>query len=222
MNVKRMVMRIIRGRWRLFLSGLVFLLTIATLLIRGWHWSPGFLIAWDVGVVLYLFLIWRMVAYADTTFIRQSSKLQDVGRYAVPAVTMVGALVSLAAVFHQLSTGPKCTQPLDLALVAVTLLLSWVLIQTILALHYAHEFYAEHRGSAGGLEFPDGEHPNYWDFIYFSFGIGMTFQVSDVRVTSRVIRKTVTAHGFASFMFNVTLLALSFNIAASALREPWC
>ena len=149
-------------------------------------------------------------------------KITRLGRYAVPGVTMVGALVSLAAVFHQLSTGPKCTQPLDLALVAGTLLLSWALIQTILALHYAHEFYAEHRGSAGGLEFPDCEHPNYWDFIYFSFGIGMTFQVSDVRVTSRVIRKTVTAHGFASFMFNVTLLALSFNIAASALREPWC
>ena len=103
---------------------------------------------------------------------------------------------------------------------ALTILLSWALIHTILALHYAHEFYAEHRNSGQGLEFPGGEPPNYWDFIYFSFVIGMTSQVSDVPVTSRTIRKTVIAHSVVSFIFNVTLLALSFNIVASALSQP--
>lgn len=217
-----MMVRMIQARWRLFLSGLVFLvLTIATLLRYGWHWTPGFLIAWDIGVVLYLSLVFWLAAQADTTFIRRRSELQDVGRFAVPGATVVGALASLIAVLYQLRTpAGLCAQPQNLVLAALTILLSWALIHTILALHYAHEFYAEHRNSGQGLEFPGGEPPNYWDFIYFSFVIGMTSQVSDVPVTSRTIRKTVIAHSVVSFIFNVTLLALSFNIVASALSQP--
>ena len=76
-----MMVRMIQARWRLFLSGLAFLvLTIATLLRYGWHWTPGFLIAWDIGVVLYLSLVFWLAAQADTTFIRRRSELQDVGR----------------------------------------------------------------------------------------------------------------------------------------------
>ena len=87
----------------------------------------------------------------------------------------------------------------------------------IFALHYAHEFYSERHGRGGGLEFPGGEKPDYWDFVYFSFVIGMTAQVSDVMVSSSTIRQTVSAHGFVSFVFNVALLALTINIAASAM-----
>jgi uncharacterized membrane protein len=99
----------------------------------------------------------------------------------------------------------------------VTILLSWSFIQVIFAFHYAHEFYAEHRGQAGGLGFPDDDVPDYWDFLYFAFVIGMTSQVSDVTVKSQVLRRTVTAHSLLSFIFNVTLLALAINLAASAL-----
>jgi uncharacterized membrane protein len=167
------MVRMIQARWRLFLSGLVFLvLTIATLLLYGWHWTPGFLIAWDIGVVLYLNLVFWLAAQADTTFIRRRSELQDVGRFAVPGATVVGALASLIAVLYQLRTpAGLCAQPQSLVLAALTILLSWALIHTILALHYAHEFYAEHRNSGQGLEFP-------------------------------------------------ALLALSFNIVASALSQP--
>ena len=98
-----------------------------------------------------------------------------------------------------------------------TILLSWSFIQVMFAFHYAHEFYAEHRQPAGGLGFPGQEAPDYWDFLYFAFVIGMTFQVSDVTVRSKVMRKTVLAHGLLSFIFNVTLLALAINLAASAL-----
>jgi uncharacterized membrane protein len=94
-------------------------------------------------------------------------------------------------------------------------LLSWAFIHTIFALHYAHEFYDV---TAGGLAFPQGSaDPDYWDFVYFSFVIGMTSQVSDVAVTSKELRRIVTAHGMLSFVFNAALLALTVNLAAGAL-----
>ena len=69
---------------------------------------------------------------------------------------------------------------------------------------------------ASGLKFPDDDKPDYWDFIYFSFVIGMTFQVSDVQVTNKGIRRLVTAHGFVSFLFNTTVIALTVNMATEA------
>jgi uncharacterized membrane protein len=107
--------------------------------------------------------------------------------------------------------------PAHLALAVVTITLSWAFIHTIFALHYAHEFYIENRYEDGGLAFPGKEQPDYGDFLYFSLVIGMTSQVSDVAVTAKAIRRTVAAHGVVSFFFNAALLALTVNIAASAL-----
>ena len=106
----------------------------------------------------------------------------------------------------------------ELGFATATIALSWAAVHTVFALHYAHEFY---RGSKpGGLDFPKGhedEDPDYWDFVYFSFVIGMTAQVSDVGVTDRMIRRTATAHGIVSFVYNTALVALMVNIAASAI-----
>ena len=90
-------------------------------------------------------------------------------------------------------------------------------MHTTFALHYAHEYY---RGaSPAGCSFRRRQHeePDYWDFVYFSFVIGMTAQVSDVGITDRTIRRTATAHGMISFVFNTALVALMVNIAASAI-----
>jgi uncharacterized membrane protein len=99
----------------------------------------------------------------------------------------------------------------------VTIVLSWTFIHTIFTVHYAHEYYAHGSDHDGGLHFPGNEKPAYWDFAYFSFVVGMTSQVSDVGVTSRNIRQVVAAHGLVSFLYNVAFLALTINIAASAL-----
>ena len=104
-----------------------------------------------------------------------------------------------------------------LALLFLTTLLSWTFIHMIFAVHYAHEYYASHRGKGGGLRFPGDPEPNYWDFQYFTFSIGTATQVSDVAVTSRTIRRTVTAHGMIAFVFNVTLIALTVSIASDAI-----
>jgi uncharacterized membrane protein len=107
-----MLVRMILARWRLFLSGLVFLvLTIAVLLRHGWQWSPNFLIAWDFSVVLYLSLVFWLAGRADIVLIRRLSKMQDVGRFAIPGATVVAALPSLIAVLYELSPPPAGCSP---------------------------------------------------------------------------------------------------------------
>jgi uncharacterized membrane protein len=207
-----------RARWRLLLSALIGLVAIV-LMPGDLRFVTRMLIGWDIGVGLYIGLCLWMFSHYDMSHIRRQSVLQDEGRYVIPVLTVSAALASLAAILIELrtATGGATREPLALALAVVTILLSWTFIHTIFALHYAHEFYTGRHGQGGGLEFPGGEKPTYWDFVYFSFVIGMTSQVSDVAVSSSTIRQTVAAHGFVSFVFNVALLALTINIAASAM-----
>ena len=102
-------------------------------------------------------------------------------------------------------------------LAAVTILLSWAFTHTIFALHYAHEYYDENAGKGGGLKFPGDEPPDYWDFMYFSFVVGMTFQVSDVQVEDHKLRREVLAHGVLAFFFNVAIVALTINIVVGLI-----
>jgi len=211
------VVRIVRARPRLFLSALIGL-AIMVALPADWRLATRLLVAWDAGLALYLVAVYAMIARPDIYRIRRQSALQDEGRFALLVLTVVAALASLAAIIVELGGMPGgAREPLHLALATITIVLSWGFIHTIFALHYAHEFYAEHRQNGGGLAFPGNEAPDYWDFVYFAFVIGMTSQVSDVAVTSKVIRRTVAAHGIVSFVFNVALLALTVNIAASAI-----
>jgi uncharacterized membrane protein len=209
--------RIIRARPRLFLSALIGLVVIASL-PTDWKLTTRLLVGWDVGVALYLATAFAVMARADVQHIRRQSALQDEGRFGILVLTVTAAVASFAAIMAELSTAPgSVREPIRLVLATVTIVLSWAFIHTIFALHYAHEFHAAHRHSGGGLDFPGRDQPDYWDFIYFSFVIGMTSQVSDVPITSKAIRRTATAHGVVSFMFNAALLALTVNIAASAI-----
>jgi uncharacterized membrane protein len=209
-------LRIVRVRWRLFFAALVALLTFA-FLPSDWRLINRMLIGWDVGVVVYLMLAVELAMVTDTKHISTRSALYDEGRVVIPVLTVSAALASIGAIFVQLTMAPAGHHLLNLVFAVVTILLSWSFIQVIFAFHYAHEFYAEHRGEARGLGFPGDDAPNYWDFLYFAFVIGMTSQVSDVTVKSKVLRKTVTAHGLLSFVFNLTLLALAVNLAASSI-----
>ena len=212
----RRPVRVIRGRPRLFgslLVGVVIVLLLAV--VTGWRPATRLLAAWDVFLGLYLILAAHLMATSTIEHIRQRAAVEDEGQVAILALTVAAALASLGAIFAELGTGSG-RGPGPIALAAATILLSWAFIHTIFALHYAHEFYDEDIG--GGLAFPGGElEPDYWDFVYFSFVIGMTSQVSDVGITNRQIRRTVAAHGVVSFVFNATLLALTVNIAASAI-----
>ena len=174
------------------------------------------LISWDIFVTLYLVLAYIMMFRSGLGHIRRNAVLQDDGRFLILLVTATGAFASIAAIVFELSASHR-TAP-QLALATVTIALSWAVIHTTFALHYAHEFYR--RSKAGGLQFPGGDahaEADYWDFVYFSFVIGMTAQVSDVGISDKTIRRTATAHGIVSFIYNTALLALTVNIAASAI-----
>jgi uncharacterized membrane protein len=212
-------MRIVRARPRLFIAGALGVLTTAALAaLTDWTGASRLLVGWDVANGLYLVLTFQMMGSSDVHRIRQRAAEQDEGQFAILVLTVAAALASVAAIFAELGTsGGRQRQPAHLALALVTIVLSWTFIHTIFALHYAHEFYDENAPRGGGMAFPGEEAPDYWDFVYFSFVIGMTAQVADVGITSKQIRRTVTAHGVVSFLFNAALLALTVNVAATAL-----
>jgi len=179
------------------------------------------LVAWDLGVGLYLALAWTMVWRGTVEKMRWRARIQDDGAAAVLVLTLAAAAASLAAIGLEL-VGSKDLAPgvqqLHLALAGATILVSWCFLHTVFALHYAHEYYVE-RGAPHrqGLIFPSDEPPDYADFLYFSFVIGTTSQTADVSIASRGMRRLALVHGVIAFLFNTTLLALTINIAASLL-----
>ena len=206
-------LRIVMVRPRFFMSIVIGLVALAVLPVTL-RLATRLLIAWDISVALYLTLAFSTVVTTGITRIRRNAVLQDDGRFAILILTAVAAFATIGAIISELDPGHRGRA--ELALATITIVLSWAAIHTTFALHYAHEYY---RGAPpGGLAFPGNtDAPDYWDFVYFSFVIGMTAQVSDVGITDKIIRRTATAHGVASFVFNTALLALMVNIAASAI-----
>jgi uncharacterized membrane protein len=211
------LLRVIRGRPRLFVSAAVGAVVATVLTDR--LLATRLILGWDLGVILYLALSAEVMARSHVGAIRHHAALQDEGQLVILVLTAGAALASFGAIIAELGSakaaGARHAQQVGLAI--ATILLSWIFTHTIFALHYAHEFYGEHAKHGGGLTFPGGEEPDYWDFVYFSFVIGMTSQVSDVAISSKVIRRTATAHGVLAFIFNAAILALTINIVASAL-----
>ncbi len=207
-------LRIIYARPRTFVSLAVGVLAFF-LLPGSLRLVTRLLVAWDIFIACYLSLAYSLMLREGVRQVRRHAVMQDDGRLLILMVTAIGAFASLAAIVSELGSAHRGAA--ELVLATVTIALSWAEVHTTFALHYAHDYY---RGKPGGLAFPGadkGEQPDYWDFVYFSFVVGMTAQVSDVGITDRTIRRTATAHGIISFVFNTALLALMVNIAASAI-----
>ncbi|MEO6076051.1 MAG: DUF1345 domain-containing protein [Dokdonella sp.] len=172
------------------------------------------LVAFDIAAVIFLGSTLYTLGGATVASMRKRARLEDGGYWGFLLNAAAAAVVALIALGMQLHAS-KAGGLLDVVLAASTLLLSWLFLNTIFALHYAHSFYGDGNGKGGGLEFPGTKEPDYWDFLYFSFILGMTFQVSDVEISDRGIRRVVLAHSMISFLFNVIVIALSVNVAAS-------
>jgi uncharacterized membrane protein len=191
---------------------------LAFLLPGEWRLSTRLLIGWNVGVALFLAHAFFTIARFDLRRARQRAAEQDEGAVLILVLTVAAAVASFAAIvadlgFAQASGG--ASQAVYFAHAAVTILLSWTFIHVIFAFHYAYEYFGE--GGPGGLDFPGRGSPEYWDFVYFAFVVGTTFQTSDVDITGKRIRRLVTAHGIVSFFFNVAILALTVNIGSNLI-----
>ena len=209
-------MRVVYARPRTFIA-LAAGILVCLLLPSSLRLVTRLLIGWDALIAVYLILVYSMMMNQDHSHIRRAAIMQDDGRFVLLMVTAVGAFASIAALVAELGTHRGVG---ELSLAITTIALSWAAVHTTFALHYAHDYYRH--AKPGGLQFPSGDehdHADYWDFIYFSFVIGMTAQVSDVGITDKTIRRTATAHGIVSFIYNTALLALMVNIAASAIAS---
>lgn len=207
-------MRLIYARPRTFIS--IGAGILVCLLVPGsYRLVTRLLFGWDALIAVYLVLVYAMMLCNDHQHIRRAAAMQDDGRFVILLVTAIGAFASIAAIVSELGTHRGAA---ELTIAIGTIVLSWAAVHTTFALHYAHDYYRH--AKPGGLQFPSGDkedHADYWDFVYFSFVIGMTAQVSDVGITDKTIRRTATAHGIVSFIYNTALLALTVNIAASAI-----
>jgi uncharacterized membrane protein len=182
------------------------------------------LAAFDLAATAFLAAIWIMMARANTAVMRRRAQVEDEGRYvvlALSAAVAIAILLSIAFELHGIHELPPGAAGIRVVLAVVTILLAWFFMNTMFAVHYAHSFYGDADDPAAaevrGLAFPGSSDPDYWDFLYFSVVIGMTFQVSDVQIESRHLRRVALAHGVIAFFFNVVVLALTINIIAGLL-----
>lgn len=180
------------------------------------------ILTWNAFASTIILLCWIRIVFADVRTVVRSAKLQDAGRTAIFLFVIAAACASLFAVAFLLGTakglhGRALTGHILLA--AGTVVCSWFLVHTVFTMHYAHGYYRQAETGEGiekghGLDFPGKHEPDFLDFAYFSFVIGMTFQVSDVQISSRRLRRLALVHGILSFAFNTVILAFAINLVS--------
>jgi uncharacterized membrane protein len=181
------------------------------------------LLAWDTGVLVFLGLVGYQLFTVTADRMPARAEAQEEGEWTIFCLMLAVVIVSFVAVsseFSAIKQAPDARRGLQVALVAGTLFISWLMTHVTFALRYAHEFYADDLGGPDvdrGLEFPGETQPDYLDFLYFSLVLGMTFQVSDVQITSRKLRRVATLHALLSFLFNTIIVAFTVNIAAGMM-----
>jgi uncharacterized membrane protein len=181
--------------------------------------------AWDAYAACVLGLAWNRILSAQPAAVVRMAKLRNTSRIVIFLGVLAAAFASLGAVAYLLGSAkdlPVATRSTHVALAVATVVLSWTMVHTLFALHYAYQFYrapqcVQSESSKRPLIFPGDDLPDYYDFAYFSFVIGMTCQVSDVQISSKALRRLATVHGLISFAFNTAILAMFVNILAGLI-----
>jgi uncharacterized membrane protein len=183
-------------------------------------WQLAMLVGWDVAAAFLLLRVWLTVVRFSPDHTKQLATREDDSRASADLLLVTASVASLAGVAFGLLKAYESGATLEALLTvasALTVALSWVVVHTVFALRYAHEYYSP---TPGGIDFKSGEYqPDYRDFAYVAFTVGMTFQVSDTDIASRVIRGTVLRHALLSYLFGAIIVALMVNIIASLLNR---
>jgi uncharacterized membrane protein len=211
-GVWRLIRRL-RLRPRFSISAAIFLALAGAFLASGMPPPRSLLLAFDIAAATFLVATTLMFTRVKPDLIRAIAADQDEGRWGFLWSGVVVSLVALVALSVELDAG-KSGGLIEVILAGISLLLSWLFMNIVFALHYAHEFYRSKASAPAALEFPGTDAPDYWDFAYFAVVIGMTFQVSDVQISNRSIRHVALAQSVIAFFFNVIIIALSVNVVA--------
>jgi uncharacterized membrane protein len=179
--------------------------------------------SWDVFAFSVVTLAWMVLATQDPYEVRRNARFQDASGTFLFVLVVTAATASIFAVIILMGSAKDLSKTGFAAHIILSfgaIVLSWALVHTLFSLRYAHYYYIDahkfERGEIeGGLVFPGDNNPDYLDFAYFSFVIGMTSQVSDVQISSKKMRRMATVHGILSFIFNTAILAMFVNIVAS-------
>ena len=181
--------------------------------------------SWTAFTVVYIALSWFVIAIYHPKDVMKKAKTEDTTGGLIFLLVLTAAICSLAGIFLLLKTLPVEHSKTFIALPFASVFFSWILVHTIFVFRYAHLYYSapnvlnDAKNNMPGLEFPGESFPDYLDFAYFSFILGMTFQVSDVQITSRKIRRLALLHGCISFIYNTLILALSINIVSGIVSK---
>jgi uncharacterized membrane protein len=175
--------------------------------------------AWCAFSLTYLVISWVIIFSRGIEDIKKIARFNDGSQVIVAFLILLSSFASLIIVLLLVvDHDPNRQQVLAVPLSILAIILAWIMVHTVLAFHYAHEYYDDDPDGVdpeeGGLEFPGDTKPDYLDFAYFSFVVGMTFQVSDVQITSKKIRKLVLFHGLIAFGLNTFVVALTINLIA--------
>ena len=200
--------RVAPARFLLFAA--IFALIAGVAAACGVHPRTALLAGFDIAAFVFLGAIAPLFT-ADPAAMRRTAARNDANRAVLLALSVLLSLVVLFAV-GSLIASPDALGAGDIALIVATLLLAWLFANMVFTLHYAHLYYLQARGKdRGGLEVPGVKEPGYWDFLYFSFTLGMTFQTSDVTISGAHMRRVVLGHCMAAFVFNMGILAFTVN-----------
>ena len=205
---------------RFYVSILVGLIVWASARTWGFWGQPVHpLLAGDAFFGVYVVLMAVLATRSTADELRRRARYEDEGIFLIVLIALSAIALSIGSIFALLAE-PERPDTLRLALAIASVPLGWLTLHTILAFHYAFLYYTSRSSAgkdpqdAGGLQFPETEEPTGWDFLYYSFVVGMTAQVSDVQVLTTSMRRLTLAHSVVSFFYNTVILALAVNVAA--------
>jgi uncharacterized membrane protein len=186
--------------------------------IVGLQPSTSAILGWDVLCLVFIAAAMLMMRRRSPDEIRAHAALEDEGRLTILTLVITAAVAAIVAVGLELSLARQVRgleRSVRIALAFGTLAASWFMTHLIFALHYAHGYYdQEGGGDAGGLRFPGGEEPDYWDFLHFAVIIGVAAQTADIAISAPRLRRLNTVHALFSFAFNTVVVALTINLLA--------
>ncbi len=218
--------------WHRYPNFIGFIVVMLGVTAGGWpilSRASALLLGFDSGVIVFLTLLIRRFGTGEPVSMRRRAAANEPDQGTMTLISFTILAVVLTAVGVEL-LGSARHHGTQVGLAAITLVMAWLFANSLFTLHYAHVYYlkadSDTGGDAGGLQFPTADGtpnsatataPDYWDFAYFAFVIGMTFQVSDVVITSKRLRRLALFHAMLAFVFNIGVIALSVSLVATVL-----